>query len=64
MPETLNPTPHAYICAFGEAAELAALALAERLRDELPGLRLLVNAGGGSFRVSSRRPTRAERAMR
>jgi len=50
VPETLNPTPHAYICAFGEAAELAALALAERLRDELPGLRLLVNAGGGSFK--------------
>ena len=50
VPETLNPTPHAYICAFGEAAELAALALAERLRDALPGLRLLVNAGGGSFK--------------
>ena len=50
VPDALNPTPHAYICAFGEAAELAALALAERLRDELPGLRLLVNAGGGSFK--------------
>ncbi|MDA0424793.1 histidine--tRNA ligase [Stutzerimonas frequens] len=50
VPEALNPTPHAYICAFGEAAELAALALAERLRDELPGLRLLVNTGGGSFK--------------
>ena len=50
VPETLNPAPHAYICAFGEAAELAALALAERLRDALPGLRLLVNAGGGSFK--------------
>jgi len=50
VPDALNPTPHAYICTFGEAAELAALALAERLRDELPGLRLLVNAGGGSFK--------------
>ncbi len=50
VPDALNPTPHAYICAFGEAADLAALALAERLRDELPGLRLLVNAGGGSFK--------------
>lgn len=50
VPDALNPTPHAYICAFGGAAELAALALAERLRDELPGLRLLVNAGGGSFK--------------
>jgi histidyl-tRNA synthetase len=50
LPAELNPAPHAYICAFGEPAELAALSLAERLRDELPGLRLLVNAGGGSFK--------------
>jgi histidyl-tRNA synthetase len=50
VPETLKQPAHAYICAFGEAAELAALGLAERLRDALPGLRLLVNAGGGSFK--------------
>jgi histidyl-tRNA synthetase len=50
VPDALSPAPHAYICAFGEPAELAALALAERLRDMLPGLRLLVNAGGGSFK--------------
>lgn len=50
VPAELNRPAHAYICAFGEAAELAALALAERLRDELPGLRLLVNAGAGSFK--------------
>ena len=39
-----------YFCAFGEAAELAALALAEQLRDALPGVRLAVNAGAGSFK--------------
>jgi histidyl-tRNA synthetase len=50
VPDDLNPPAHAFICAFGEAAELAALGLAERLRDTLPGLRLLVNAGGGSFK--------------
>ncbi|WP_028240020.1 histidine--tRNA ligase [Stutzerimonas azotifigens] len=50
VPETLEQPAHAYICAFGEAAELAAVTLAERLRDALPGLRLLVNAGGGSFK--------------
>ncbi|HCJ27922.1 MAG TPA: histidine--tRNA ligase [Pseudomonas sp.] len=50
VPEALNQPAHVFICAFGEAAELAALALAERLRDALPGLRLLVNAGGGSFK--------------
>lgn len=39
-----------YVCAFGEPAELAALSLAERLRDQLPGVRLQVNAGAGSFK--------------
>ncbi|MCY1264569.1 Histidine--tRNA ligase [compost metagenome] len=50
VPAELNRPADLYICAFGEPAELAALTLAERLRDEIPGLRLLVNAGGGSFK--------------
>ncbi|MBL0949234.1 histidine--tRNA ligase [Pseudomonas sediminis] len=50
LPADLNRAADVYICAFGEAAELAALALVERLRDELPGLRLLLNSGGGSFK--------------
>ena len=50
LPEELNAPADLYLCAFGEAAELAGLALAERLRDTIPGLRLLVNSGGGSFK--------------
>lgn len=50
LPADLNRAADVYICAFGEAAELAALTLAERLRDEVPGLRLLLNTGGGSFK--------------
>lgn len=50
LPEELNAPADLYLCAFGEAAELAGLALAERLRDANPGLRLLVNSGGGSFK--------------
>ncbi len=50
LPAELNRPADVYVCAFGEAAELAALTLAERLRDELPGLRLLLNSGGGSFK--------------
>ncbi|MNZ35693.1 Histidine--tRNA ligase [compost metagenome] len=50
VPEELNRPADLYLCAFGEPAELAAVALAERLRDAIPGLRLLVNAGGGSFK--------------
>lgn len=50
LPAELNRAADVYVCAFGEAAELAALTLVERLRDELPGLRLLLNTGGGSFK--------------
>jgi histidyl-tRNA synthetase len=50
LPDELNSPADLYLCAFGEAAELAGLGLAERLRDAIPGLRLLVNAGGGSFK--------------
>ncbi|MCP8463391.1 histidine--tRNA ligase [Pseudomonas sp. ZM23] len=50
VPDELNRPADLYLCAFGEASELAGLALAERLRDAIPGIRLLVNAGGGSFK--------------
>lgn len=57
MIETLDKVPaelarqvDVYVCAFGEPAELAALGLSERLRDAIPGLRLMVNAGAGSFK--------------
>lgn len=50
LPAELNRAADIYICAFGEPAELAALALAERIRDAIPGIRLLVNAGAGSFK--------------
>ncbi|SFP26869.1 histidyl-tRNA synthetase [Geopseudomonas sagittaria] len=55
--ETLDKVPaelarqvDVYVAAFGEAAELAALTLSEQLRDAVPGLRLAVNAGAGSFK--------------
>ena len=55
--ETLEQVPSdiarqvdVYFCAFGEAAELQALVLAEQLRDRLPRLRLQMNAGAGSFK--------------
>jgi histidyl-tRNA synthetase len=50
VPESISRTVDVYLCAFGEAAELAGLALSERLRDALPALRLQVNAGAGSFK--------------
>ena len=50
VPAELARQVDVYLCAFGEACELAALPLAEKLRDQVPGLRLQVNAGGGSFK--------------
>jgi histidyl-tRNA synthetase len=47
--------PQAYLCRFGDAALEPGLRLAERLRDEVPGLRLLVNSGGGSLKQQLRR---------
>jgi len=50
VPESISRQVDVYLCAFGDAAELAALQLSERLRDRLPNLRLQVNAGAGSFK--------------
>ena len=42
--------PHAYLMAVGVEAQCAAHTLAEQLRDLLPGLCLLVDAGPGNFK--------------
>jgi len=43
-------SPHAYIVLMGDEAQAKGPVLAERLRDELPGLRLISHCGGGSFK--------------
>ncbi|HEJ3252772.1 TPA: histidine--tRNA ligase [Pseudomonas aeruginosa] len=50
IPAELNRPADLYVCAFSEPAELSALTLAEQLRSAIPGIRLLVNAGAGSFK--------------
>ncbi|MGQ9659483.1 MAG: histidine--tRNA ligase [Thermochromatium sp.] len=50
-----EPPLDAYLVAVGERAEGAAPALAERLRDALPRLRLQTNCGGGSFKGQFKR---------
>lgn len=46
----ITPTVDVYMIRVGEAAEQAGMILAERLRDQLDGLKLQVNFGGGSFK--------------
>ena len=42
--------PQVYLCTLGEAAERRARTLAEELRNQLPSLRLLLNAGSGKLK--------------
>lgn len=51
--------PQAYLVHVGEVAAAKVCALAESLRDQLPGLRLQVNAGGGSFKAQFKRANRS-----
>ncbi len=53
--ETASEPPHVYLVAVGDGAATAATAAAERLRDELPRLRLELNLGGGSFKAQFKR---------
>ena len=52
-------TPHAYLAAVGARASTFAHAVAERLRDAVPGLRLIVDAADGSFKAKLRRADRS-----
>ena len=50
-----DANPHAYLIVVGDAARRHGLALAERLRDQLPALRLRMHCGGGGFKAQFRR---------
>jgi histidyl-tRNA synthetase len=51
--------PHVYLVLLGSAADDAGLALAERLRAELPALSLQTNCGGGSVKSQFKRADRS-----
>ena len=50
--------PHAYLASAGARASVLAHAVAERLRDAVPELRLVVDAGPGSFKAKLKRADR------
>ncbi|MEY1423438.1 histidine--tRNA ligase [Morganella morganii] len=39
-----------YLASFGEGSQVAAMMLAEQLRDSLPDVRIMTNYGGGNFK--------------
>ena len=47
--------PHVYFCRFGAEAESAGSKLAEQMRNQLPRLRLTLNAGGGGLKSQLKR---------
>jgi len=47
--------PHVYLVLSGDAAAAAGFGLAERLRNEIPGLCVEMNCGGGSFKSQFKR---------
>ena len=55
--------PAVYLVLSGERAELAGAALAERLRDALPGMGVLANMEGGSFKAQLKRADRSGAAV-
>ena len=45
-----DPVVDIYLVASGADTQSAAMRLAERLRDEVPGVKLMTNHGGGNFK--------------
>ncbi len=56
--QELDPL-HAYLVVAGDAAVRPALLLAERLRDRVPGLRLLTHCGGGGLKSQFKKADRS-----
>jgi histidyl-tRNA synthetase len=54
-----RPAPQVYVVAVGDRAMRTSFALAESLRDALPGVALEVNVGGGNFKAQFRRADRS-----
>jgi len=51
--------PHAYFIMVGAAAEHTGFRFSEQLRDSVPGLRLTMHTGGGSFKSQFKRADRS-----
>lgn len=53
------PQTDAYLVAVGDTAAAQAPILAERLRDQLPGIKLISHCGGGSFKSQFKKADRS-----
>ena len=55
--------PHVYLVHSGPATQLEGFAIAEELREAIPTLRIVCNAGSGSFRSQFKRADRSGAAL-
>jgi histidyl-tRNA synthetase len=55
----LAQNPQVYFVGVGDAVQVPMLVLAENLRDQLPGLNIIVNSGGGSFKSQFKKADRS-----
>ena len=63
IPADIIDAPQVYIVAAGERAEVAAMVLAESLREHMPSLRVLANCGGGSFKSQFKKADKSGAAI-
>lgn len=61
--EPVVPAVDVYIVAVGDAALREGMAVAEQLRNRMPGLRAELNLGGGSFKSQLKRADKSGAAM-
>lgn len=57
------PAPHAYLVPMGRAAQAAAFALGESLRNSLQGLRLVTHCGEGSLKAAMKKADKSGAAL-
>ncbi|WP_341504215.1 histidine--tRNA ligase [Gallaecimonas sp. GXIMD4217] len=51
----IKPAVHAYLVTAGEQAQKQGFVLAQQLREQVPGLRLMSHCGGGNFKKQMKR---------
>ncbi|WP_288370076.1 histidine--tRNA ligase [uncultured Marinobacter sp.] len=59
VPEQVNNNADVYVTAMGEQAVAPAMAVAESLRNELPGVVVVSHCGGGSFKSQMKKADRS-----
>lgn len=63
IPAQASADPDIYFVVAGEQAQSRAFQYAEQLRNELPGLRLQLNCGGGSFKSQFKKADKSAAAI-